>query len=603
MKFRNDISFLRAFSVIAVLLYHFKFNSFKGGFIGVDIFFVISGYLMTKIILTSFSKGNFKLLDFYTKRVARIFPALLFMISSFLAIIYFILPTQFIAYLKSCFSSSLFFSNIYYYLNSGYFDTSSQFNFLLHTWSLSVEWQFYMIFPLLLLLLRKTYTTQPKLFNILFFLFIVLSFVIMTIHNKKDNALSFFMFYTRSWEMMSGGLAFLYEKNIQKLKSNYKNIVVIICILTLSACVYTITSYSVKWPSYLTVLPVASTSLILLLNTDLKFFKSKTVRFLGNISYSLYLWHWPFYVLSLYFGLHEQISHKIIFITLSLIFAVVSYYLIEKKDYSKKVKHILVTSALIFLGTFFLTKINPRLYFPEALGRLVDISVNYKYSEEAIKQYSLGDKHMLSEQSFSSYNKKNLEISKTQHNIVLLGDSHAGMFSRTITELVNENKGNLIQITGDATFPEPNTESPYAGPKNLINYFYSAYYPKNSSDIDLIVITANFKDYDQLDKKITSVLNYFSKYQTKIVFIGQTMSYDMDFPTFYYLNKENKSADKVYKTNEILKNRLGNDYIDLLGYPIKQIDNGTPYMYDSNHYTYHGTSQYKKLISDYIYRR
>ncbi|WP_126650560.1 acyltransferase family protein [Chryseobacterium aureum] len=601
MKFKNDISFLRAFSVVAVMLYHFKFTLFKGGFIGVDIFFVISGYLMTRIILTSFSKDNFKLLDFYGKRIARIFPALLVMIFFFMVVIYFFVPTQFIPYLESSFSSSLFFSNIFYYLNSGYFDASSQLNFLLHTWSLSVEWQFYMFYPLLLLLLKKTYSANFRLFRTIFFSLIVMSFIMMMVHNINDNAFSFFIFYTRAWEMMFGGLAFLYERDTHKLKQKYKNFIVIICILILAVCIYTIESHSTSWPSFLTIIPVASTSLILLLNTDFKFFKNKIVTFLGNISYSLYLWHWPIYVLSLYYGLHERLRYKIIFISLSIIFAIISYYLIEKKNYSKKIGYVLACSVLIFLGSFTLSKINPQLYFSKELGKLVDVAANYKYSKEAINQYFLGTRHLLHNQPFYLYKKNKLEPSKTKKNIILLGDSHAGMFSETVREIVHNYNGNLIQITADATFPEPNTKSSYAGPQDLMNYFFSYYFPKNNENIDLVVISANYQDYYQLDKRMNAVIQYFSLYNTKIIFIGQTMSYDIDFPTSYYLHRENKSSDKAFNTNYILKKRLGYRYIDLLNHPIKQVDKGYPYIYDSNHYTYYGTSQYKKLITHYLY--
>ena len=170
LKFRYDISFLRALSVLAVVFYHFNFSFFKGGFVGVDIFFVISGYLMTKIILSGFGKDNFDVLEFYKRRVVRIFPALLTMIVIFGVVVYALIPTQFILYLNSAFSSSLFFSNIYYFLNNGYFDQSSHSNFPLHTWSLSVEWQFYMILPLLLLILKKTYKNSRKTFNFIFIL-------------------------------------------------------------------------------------------------------------------------------------------------------------------------------------------------------------------------------------------------------------------------------------------------------------------------------------------------------------------------------------------------------------------------------------------------
>ena len=231
LKFRYDISFLRALSVLAVVFYHFNFSFFKGGFVGVDIFFVISGYLMTKIILSGFGKDNFDVLEFYKRRVVRIFPALLTMIVIFGVVVYALIPTQFILYLNSAFSSSLFFSNIYYFLNNGYFDQSSHSNFLLHTWSLSVEWQFYMILPLLLLILKKTYKNSRKTFNFIFILIAALSFISMLVHNFYSSTFSFFIFYTRAWEMMLGGLSFLYEKELQKASQKVKSLTIGICFL------------------------------------------------------------------------------------------------------------------------------------------------------------------------------------------------------------------------------------------------------------------------------------------------------------------------------------------------------------------------------------
>ena len=151
MKFRNDIGALRALAVLAVLFFHFKIPYFDGGFSGVDIFFVISGYLMTHIILKGFEDHIFSFRQFYIKRIVRIIPALLFLIIG-LAIIgnLILLPNDLQQLGNNSFFSILFISNIDYYIHSGYFDLASQNNILLHTWSLSVEWQFYLLYPVLL---------------------------------------------------------------------------------------------------------------------------------------------------------------------------------------------------------------------------------------------------------------------------------------------------------------------------------------------------------------------------------------------------------------------------------------------------------------------
>lgn len=600
MKFRSDITFLRAFSVLSVLLFHFKFSNFPGGFIGVDIFFVISGYLMTRIILSSIEKDSFNLLYFYEKRVIRIFPALLFMVATFGTVIYSILPTQIIPFLQSAFSSSLFFSNIYYYLNSGYFDASSQFNFLLHTWSLSVEWQFYMIYPLILLCVKNRVLKSKTSFKIYFFTIAIISFTIMLICNSMDNPLSFYMFFTRAWEMMFGGFAFLFAEKFQTISNRLKNILVIICLLILACCVYAIKDYTVTWPSLLTLIPVLSTVLILLANVDFAIFKNKVVNYLGNISYSLYLWHWPLYVLSLNYGFNSRLRHRLFFILLSFVLATVSYYLIEKREYKKKTKYILAAALIIFSSSFSLSEIDPQLYFKNSLGKLVDVAGNYKNSRDALKQYSFGKKHLSHNQEFSDYNLKSWEPAKSKKNVVLLGDSHAGMFGQTMFEIAQDKSFNLIQATTDATFPKPQIKSKFEGPEKLMNYFFSMYFPKNYKNIDLVVISANYKDHENYESKVQSVVNYFSKYNARILFIGQTDTYDLDFPTTYYLKIKNNKSKNATIANTLLKNKLGDHYLDVLTFPIKEVRDGMPYMYDRDHFTYYGTNQLKDLISNHL---
>ena len=154
MGFRSDINFLRAIAVVLVVVFHFSNVALPGGFVGVDIFFAISGYLMTGIIFSQIQKQRFSLLSFYLARAKRIIPALSVMVLSVLVYGWFYLfDVEFIKLLKHAFSSLLFYSNVVYWQEAGYFSASAHQNWLLHTWSLSVEWQFYMVYPIILLLL------------------------------------------------------------------------------------------------------------------------------------------------------------------------------------------------------------------------------------------------------------------------------------------------------------------------------------------------------------------------------------------------------------------------------------------------------------------
>lgn len=591
MKFRSDISFLRALSVIAVLLYHFKFSLFKGGFIGVDIFFVISGYLMSKIVLDGFSSDKFNLIEFYSKRVVRIFPALLVMITFFAVAIFLLIPTLFASYLRSYFPSTLFFSNIYYYLHSGYFDGSSQFNFLLHTWSLSVEWQFYMVYPLILLIFRRMYLTNKRFFLAAFIMLLSISFISMIIHSLIDQSYSFYIFYTRAWEMMFGGLAFLFEDKVKSLSKFKKNIAVLISILTICILITSINAHKIPWPSLLTVVPVIATTLIILFKSDLNFFNYKAVNFIGNISYSLYLWHWPFYVLSIFFNMNLRLRHRIIFILLSIIFAILSYYFVEKRNYKKKTLYVLATSFILFIISYSFSQ------------------PDYNDTKTAEKQYNLKGEYFRYDQEIKDYNFKKLSPGKRY--ILLLGDSHAGMFYQTISEIAKEENYDLIQITADGTYPMINANTPFQGPKEYFNYFYKEYFPKIKNKIELVIINSHYNTYNknQLERNINFTENYFSKFNTKTLYLGLTPEFPIEYPTYIYIKDKynilpelDQKFKEIYKsTNFYIKKKLGSKYLDFSEYPVKkQSKEGVPYVYDFHHLTHFGTEEYKFLIKEKI---
>jgi len=609
-SFRYDISFLRAFSVLAVLFYHYKFQWFKSGFIGVDIFFVISGFLMTKIILSSFDKGSFNIWDFYRRRVIRIIPALLGVVVVFSFLIFLFLQPQIVNFFRSAFSSVLFFSNIYYYLNNGYFDTSSQYNFLLHSWSLSVEWQFYLIYPLILLLLKKLYTTKKNIFIAVFLALAIISFGAMLIHRSYDPDFSFYIFYPRAWEMMLGGLAFLLEDKIQHIPKKVK---LVLALTSLSAILsFIFLFHASSWPSLYTTIPVFFTTLLISLNYEFIAYKNKIVTYLGNISYSLYLYHWPLYVLILFFEVDNSWKYRALAILVSFILAILSYEGIEKRNYSDKAKSVLAVSLIIFIFSFSITKVDAENYTDENKN-LINTTSGYKYSKKAEHQYKLDIKH-LSHKDYKTII-QNLDVPVSdKKNIVLLGDSHAGMFSETVNNIFADKKEvNLIQITADATYPMENSKSAYSNSVNYFNYIFKEYFPKYYKNIDLIIINANYSGYPEKEIKnnLKITEQYFSKYNIPTLYIGMTDVYAIDFPTYYYIKKkyhanmytEEKKFKKTEEFNTFLKNYLGDKYIDLLNVKINKVSTENyPYIYDTNHLTLFGTEQYRNILSQRIYK-
>lgn len=603
-KFRNDISFLRAISVSIVLLYHFKFSLFRGGFIGVDIFFVISGYLMTKIILDGLNNSNFSIWKYYSKRCKRIIPPLIFTILVFGFFLTVLLPSQLGNYSSNAASSILFFSNIYYYLKTGYFAPDSQYNFLLHTWSLSVEWQFYIIYPILLLTVKKYYLLNKNIFNVIFYGLFFLSLISMLIFSKNNPSLSFYFFLTRAWEMMIGGVVFLNHNKIEKLSKNNKNILFLLSIFIICSSVIFLDNI-VVWPSLYTLLPVISTAVIILLNLDYKIFQNKFVKLLGDISYSLYLWHWPIYVISLYFNFENRLRFKIIGIIISFLLALVTFYFIEKRKFSIK---------LIFIATLtsFIIFFNINYFFPYFFN-LEKISLNkfnnnYTYTQEGINQYNLFTKHFSVEQNIEDFNFKSINFSNNKNNIVLLGDSHAGMFSKSFEEFFQKKGINFIQLTAGGTFPKE-YNNPKSDTKKYFNEIFKKIIPKNSQKIKLLIIDVNYLAYSipDLNLNIDTLTNYLDNNNLNYLFIGQNDVYNIDFPTHYYLKKHYNiiaAADilmieKKNKYDKFLKSKLDSKYIELPNIN-KMTSDYTPYIYDTNHLTKYGTDEYVKLIKNKI---
>jgi peptidoglycan/LPS O-acetylase OafA/YrhL len=291
LGFRADINGLRAFAVLAVLAYHFGVPPFASGFTGVDVFFVISGYLMTGIILGRLGKGSFSVPGFYLDRARRIIPALLVLIAAVLALGYAILlGDEYILLSKDAASSALFASNLLYWMSSGYFDAGVEQKWLLHTWSLSVEWQFYLLYPLLLVALVR-FAPRRRLAAILAGL-ALLSFALTVALSRTDANAGFFLLPPRAWEMLAGGLVFL----APPLDGRTARAAQLGGLALIAASAVALRSPG--WPNGWTLVPVLGTALVILAGrTGSRITGNPAMAWIGLNSYSIYLWHWPVAVL------------------------------------------------------------------------------------------------------------------------------------------------------------------------------------------------------------------------------------------------------------------------------------------------------------------
>lgn len=298
MKYRSEIDGLRALAVVPVILFHAGFRGFSGGFVGVDVFFVISGYLITTILLADMRAGNFSIMHFYERRVRRILPALfVVMFVSFVFAWLSLLPRDMKQFSESLVAASAFSSNIFFWHASGYFDTATQLQILMHTWSLSVEEQYYVVFPVLLFL---AWRLGRRWIAALLVVVAISSFMLAHYSSTKYPVFGFYWLPTRAWELMAGALVALYytEHNIKKHKYIHSEAGSLLGFVLIA---YSVLAYDkhTPFPSAYTLAPVAGAALIIIFTTG----ETLVARVLGNrylvgiglISYSAYLWHQPLF--------------------------------------------------------------------------------------------------------------------------------------------------------------------------------------------------------------------------------------------------------------------------------------------------------------------
>lgn len=445
-SFRYDINGLRAIAVISVVFFHFNREIVPSGFAGVDVFFVISGYLMTSIITTRLNNNNFSLLNFYMSRVNRIIPPLLFMV--FIVMLFgwfFLSASDYKSLSKHAASSTLFLSNYVYFLESGYFESSSYEKWLLHTWSLSVEWQFYILYPLLIIALTKIFSFSNT--KKILLLLTVASFFYSNHLSSASPSLSYFDFPSRSWEMLLGGIAFLFKPNLGLVQRRLCLSIGWVFIL------YSILFFNEKtiWPSAYTLIPTIGAYLVIVSNLqNLIIFKLKFIQLIGKTSYSVYLWHWPIVVLGYYFGVSYWIF---IGVPLSFFMGYLSYKIIEQRKFFTPTKFIQLFKSKVLLVSAVIVTLYSFSFFNNGMSgeyrKLVSNS-RYEYMNKFNRDNYLNDtirKEYMEECNFYDDRLKKAKSSIASHcisntkndGILLWGDSHAQALSHGLRSILPNN--------------------------------------------------------------------------------------------------------------------------------------------------------------------
>ena len=327
-EFRADINGLRAWAVVAVVLYHFGVPGLASGFSGVDVFFVISGFLMTGIILSGLERGQFSIWQFYLARARRIFPALLVLCVVTLVFGWFLLmPEEYQQLGRHARESLTFTSNLRYFDESGYFDVASQEKWLLHTWSLSVEWQFYLALPLLLGLIWKFCPGRRAALACVLVVFAG-SLAWCLWRTPLASSEAFFLIQTRAWEMLAGGLV-LFAGARLRLGVTMARLLEGLGIALILAGALLFDTQS-PWPGWRALVPVTGAMLVLLAARQGSLWTGTFIaQWLGTRSYSIYLWHWPLVVGLAYLERLRDPLWVAVALALSLLLGHLSYVLVE----------------------------------------------------------------------------------------------------------------------------------------------------------------------------------------------------------------------------------------------------------------------------------
>lgn len=458
-KYRPEIDGLRAIAVLGVLLFHANLGV-PGGYVGVDVFFVISGYLITGIILRAQEKNSFSLLEFWERRIRRIFPALTAMLLATLAVgCYILLPDDLEEFGQSAIAQTLFVANIFFWRDTGYFAGPAELKPLLHTWSLAVEEQFYFFLPVLLIVLKNQ--SRQRVFNILL-LGTIVSFVISAYGAFNHSGATFFLLPTRAWELSFGCLL---AAAPWKAKSRPKRdrLMAVSGLLGILGSMFLFDSKT-PFPGLAALPSVAGTTAVIYATNSTRncavgrLLSIKPLVFVGLISYSLYLWHWPVIVYLKYATEEITTANLSLALIVIALLAVLSWRFIERpfreRTFLGSTKAVLLSSCgvsfvLISLASFLIYSEGLKNRFPEYASALLE-DTRWIGSEYGLPTDDLVRRDVLPVLGLTERD------ASGQLDFVLWGDSHGLVMSYIFDDVANELGLRGVAIARHGRSPLPN---------------------------------------------------------------------------------------------------------------------------------------------------
>ena len=615
LAYRTEIDGLRAVAVLPVIAFHAGFDLLPGGFVGVDVFFVISGFLISSILISQLDAGNFSVVDFYERRARRILPVLFLVIVATIPFAWLLLfPSDYLAFARSVIGVAIFSSNILFWRESGYFDVSSEFKPLLHTWSLAVEEQFYLVFPLFLWWVWRF--GRVAVFSMLGVVS-VLSLLVSELGASRGSAAAFFLLPSRFWELSAGALLAVYFTS-SRFRPLNRGASELIGWLGLGMIFWSMLMHrpSDVFPGINAVVPVLGAVMVIFAasstNSVGRFLSLSPVVGVGLISYSLYLWHQPVFALARNFSmgvLSDSLRLSLIVVVFCLSFLSWKYVELpfrEKRVYWSRGRLRVFGGSLVFglILIVFSLQFNNKSSFEGSLTKQqVELTryLSYRDSPEFLTGYRLGSCYYGLEDSFSTFDAgRCLKLIEGKKNYLVLGDSHAAHLWMAIAE--EYSTANVLQANASNCRPIIDPDSS-ARCRDLMNFILNDYLGR--VHLDGLILSARWVDSDI--SRLSAFIDRIAGQVGKIIVVGPTIEYTKPLPVFLLRNQSQSVeprldvsgfADRaVFDRSVRMRDYLlgkGVEYIDLTAFMcsgnrcLVQTPEGVPMSWDYGHYTISG---------------
>ena len=598
--YRQDIQGLRALSILSVFLFHIDKNLLPGGFIGVDLFFVISGYIVTSVIIKAKERNNFFIRDFYINRVKRIVPSYITMLSITAFVMAILLtPTDF-QFFKDSIKYALLFNTNYYFANFGnYFAPKAYELPLLHTWSLAIEMQFYLFFPIIFCLFSIKYI--KRFLTVMFFIFLFIYF--MQIPNSKN----YFSFFLRIPEFILGVLTLLFHRTRNDVdNSKYFSWVGIVLII-LS---FFLMSEQTPSPSLISIIPCLGCALIICNSQNIlnHFLSHPILVTIGTLSYSLYLWHWPVLAASKYYNQQYELTIFSIVMLGPLIFAIawLSYYFIETPFQHKNPKEsaLNLSKIIFFIAPILFLLVSP--YINETIIAPLPIELTRYAAQDEICHGKI----------IRECYRGNI---KSKNEFLVLGDSHAAQLTNFFDIIGKNNNFKAKVISGSSCIPIPNFDvarlPSWAQAACSSQIKITKHYTKNAKKIILVGLWQYHMQSEAFIKALNHYLTQADKTQKSIVILAQIPTFNSDILRSYRFQQLGLYSSFIKDNNWIIANQIMQEITShhpstiFLNLTQKQFFNYIPFnkegaliYFDSNHLNELGSSQYgieaSKILSE-----